>query len=367
MTSRRFLLLAATLLLARPTFAAGLEGLGPPGQLKGPSGAVKKAEASVLNSLQKMRKKGQAPLKSTTLLAAFARENARKAATGETDGAAIPKLIEKRRLAPFGYIFRFAAGKNAREVAAVLRKDKAFREALRGEFSNVGIGVFEVPTEEPYLQTMVLLTKNIDPKAGQPGLSRADTDPVMRRAAETIRRDCYETQLKKNPNLRGDILAELVIGATGAVTSATLRKKLGVELFDVCALAKLNQLRFPKPYKAKPVTLRSPFRFTPPHGEKVIGVLEPTRIRATFATKASEFRACQEKRRKELAGKKLRGKILLDITVSPTGNIKSLDVKTDSVGDSQLSQCALDIVRGLQFPAPKFGGDASFEFPLSFR
>lgn len=362
----RFLFAVVALFAFEPgAYSAGLGLQGPPGTLKG-AAPPSEAERRIQKIVRDLRK-GMDELKSDPLLVGFARDHATKAARGELDASAVPGLIERQKLAPFGYMFRFIAGKNAKELGRLIRRDKALTKAIRGDFTKYGVGIFEVPNDDPFLQMMILLAKERDPNAGQPGLSRTQTEPEIRRAAEKLRKECYEELLADNPNLRGDILAEMVIGADGSVTSTTLRKKLGDPRFDLCATNALNQLRFPKPYKGVPVTLRNPFRFAPAHGDQVIGVLEQSQVRATFARKAAELRQCQSARRKELAGKKLRGTILLDVVVAPDGSLKKVDVKTDSVGDSKLQACALEHIRSLQFPAPKYGADATFEFPLSFR
>ena len=75
------------------------------------------------------------------------------------------------------------------------------RAFISGDFSKVGIGAFWVPVAEPYFQIGVILARVPDPRGGQPGLSRSETDPVMHRALPRIT-ECYDKALKTRDPIR---------------------------------------------------------------------------------------------------------------------------------------------------------------------
>lgn len=355
-------------LLATPgvSRAQGLEGLGPPGGLNRVSPEAAKIETELLIHINREYRKEAPPLRVDETLRGFARAQAERVARGQANASELPKLIESRKLAPFGYYFQLIYGENAQQLYAAIKKDRELRQSLSGDFARVGVGGFLAPAEEPFFQVMLLLAKDMDPRAGQPGLSKAQTDPVMDAAANQMRANCYDLELQRNPNFGGQALFEIRIDPTGQVDSAELLKGVEPNRFDPCILAVVYGLRFPEPYGDKPVTLRHPVRFTPPQGGKILGLLTDGQVRSTFARAAPEFRKCYNDRLKQLMGKKLKGRIVLSLDISKQGNVENVDLVDDTTLDLPLQNCVTAIASRLRFPEPKYGGPTTVSFPLDF-
>ncbi len=346
--------------------AQGLEGLGPPGGLNKVSPETAKVESELLSHVNTTYRKGKTALRADNTLRGFARAQAERVARGQANAGELPKLIDSRKLAPFGYYFQLIYGESAQQLFAAIKKDRELREALGGEFARVGIGGFFAPAEEPFFQVMLLLAKDRDPRAGQPGLSKSQTDPVMNGAANAMRASCYDLELQRNPNFSGQVLFEIRIGPRGHVDSAKLLRGIDKTRFDPCVLSVVNGLQFPEPYKNIPVTLRHPIRFSPPQGGKVVGLLTDGQVRSTFARAAPEFRKCYNARLKQLMGKKLKGRMLLSVDVSKTGDVTHVDLVDDTTLDIPLQNCVTATAAKLRFPEPKYGGPTTVSFPLDF-
>ncbi|MEM6730772.1 MAG: AgmX/PglI C-terminal domain-containing protein [Myxococcota bacterium] len=347
--------------------AQGLKGLGPPGGLKSVTPPeVLSLETALLGSINTRYRKKMSSLRNDERLRGFSRAQAQRAAKGEVRADAVPGLIKSRNLAPFGFYYQFVFGADEAEVLKAVRKDRGLSKALGEDYARIGIGAFLAPAEKPFFQVMFLLAKDIDPRAGQPGLSKAQTDPVMDAATESMRRDCYDLELQDNPNFKGQALFEVRIGAAGTVEEAKLLRGVEEDRFDPCILALVNQLTFPKPYKGIPVTLRHPVRFRPPQGDKILGKLSDGQVRSTFARAGLEFRGCYNRRLEKLKGKKLKGRLELSVDVSKTGKVASVDIVKDTTLDLKLQNCVTAIVLKLRFPEPKFGGPVNVSFPLDF-
>ncbi|MEM6532732.1 MAG: TonB family protein [Myxococcota bacterium] len=364
--TKRCGILLGLLALSSSASAQGLKGLGPPGGLSDATPEVLALEIGVLADLNAQFRKGKAALRMDEKLRGFARANAGRAARGELKADAIPGLIESRRLAPFGFYFQFVFGANRRELIAAVRKDRELSRSVAGDFKRVGVGAFYAPAEKPFYQVMLFLAKDIDPRAGQPGLSKAETDPVMETGVERMKSECYDPKLADNPNFKGRALFELVIDGDGGVATQKLLRGLRDELFDGCLLNVVAELRFPKPYKGVPVTLRHPVVFRPPQGDEVIGKLNDGQVRATFAGAALDFRKCYNARTEKLKGRKLKGTILVSVDVTPKGNVSAVDVVENSTRDNPLEDCVVTRIKKLRFPQPKFGGPVTVDFPLDF-
>ncbi|MEO0811444.1 MAG: TonB family protein [Myxococcota bacterium] len=362
----RLALSIAVLTSTFPAYAQGLTGLGPPGGLSKVPPEVTRMENALLGKINTIYRKKTSELRADTKLRGFARAQAERAARGQSKASELPALIESRKLAPFGYYFQFVFGETEAKLLKAIEKDRALAKSLSGEFSRIGIGAFLAPAETPFFQVMLLLAKDLDPRAGQPGLSKAQTDPVMNQAAKTMKDSCYDLALRKNPNLRGQVLFELRIGPRGHVDSAKLLRGVEADQFDPCVLSVVQTLRFPEPYKGVPVTLRHPIQFNPPQGTKIVGLLTDGQVRSTFARVAPNFRKCLNDRLEQLMSKKLKGRIELEVDVSKTGNVTKVKIVDDTTLDEPLQRCVTSLVEKLRFPEPKYGGPTTVRFPIDF-
>lgn len=63
---------------------------------------------------------------------------------------------------------------------------------------------------------------------------------------------------------------------------------------------------------------------------------------------------------------KAKGKITVDFTISPAGNVGSLKVSGDTVGNKGLGDCVLKTFNALIFPKPKDGKTVEVSYPFQF-
>jgi len=343
-------------------------GLPPPGSNTVLSAPPKTLafEMEVLKTINALRAgKGLVPLTMDERLRQFCRQQAEYSASGDPAARTALDRVQKQRLGPDGFFLQNTFGKAAADVVKALRVDKTTEAALAGEYARAGIGAVWVEAKPPAFQVTLLVVNDPDPMTGKPGLSNAQTDPVMAAAAKRMTGECYNPALAKNPNLRGDLLFQIVITGDGSVERANLLKSMDDEAVEACAVKVVEALRFPAPYKGKPVTLHHPVRFTPPQGDVQVGRLRPSEIESTFATTAADFRACYDVAAKA-GNPKLKGSLIVAAHVGADGGVMSTSIKEDKIHTPALTDCVLTRVHDLRFPRPEFDGELDVEFPLSF-
>ncbi|HSI04152.1 MAG: AgmX/PglI C-terminal domain-containing protein [Myxococcota bacterium] len=286
----------------------------------------------------------------------FARRYAQLAATQQAAAQQIETDLKQQKLAPRGYRYQYAAGNDPVAIVKQIKIDFDLP-------AKAGIGAYLVPAKEPYYQVLVLLVLEPDPMEGKVGLTPAQTDPVMKQAAERIKSNCYDLALKRNPNLMGELVLQVVIADKGEVKEVKTLQGLEAE-FDTCAAIQVRSLRFPEPYKGKPVTLNHPMRFTPPQGEKFIGWLSQAQIDATFGSASQDFRACYDKERKQKPS--LAGTLGLSIDVNAGGGVDNVVVTSNETGSATLSGCVVKRAYDLHFPPPRYNAGLTLTYPLRF-
>ncbi len=92
-----------------------------------------------------------------------------------------------------------------------------------------------------------------------------DSDAIARVVRARIRmvQDCYERELKRNPQLSGKIEIEFTIGENGTVEDARVsNNRMGSDGVGACIVGRIRRWRFPRP-KGGSVTVNYPFIFTP--------------------------------------------------------------------------------------------------------
>ena len=106
-------------------------------------------------------------------------------------------------------------------------------------------------------------------------ISSCSTSPVHKIDKEGIRstfstntvplRNCYEGQLKENPNFEGKVMLEFNIGPKGKVMSSKVdldKSSLKNDDLHKCLLKELNTLTFPAPQTSKEVNVIYPLTFS---------------------------------------------------------------------------------------------------------
>lgn len=92
-----------------------------------------------------------------------------------------------------------------------------------------------------------------------------DSGAVARVVQSRMRmvQDCYNRELKRDPNLAGKIEIEFTIGEDGSITDARVSSnQMGSDAVATCIVGRIRRWRFPKPDGGS-VTVNFPFIFTP--------------------------------------------------------------------------------------------------------
>ncbi len=99
--------------------------------------------------------------------------------------------------------------------------------------------------------------------APSPYRSNASLMAVIQRYAAGIQ-FCYESELNRQPGLRGKLVVALTVSAAGDVSEATVTQNtLASSKIAACALAQIRQWKFP-PVAGGSTSFQTPFVFTPP-------------------------------------------------------------------------------------------------------
>ncbi|MBC7792553.1 MAG: AgmX/PglI C-terminal domain-containing protein [Clostridia bacterium] len=317
-------------------------------------------ENKVLEGLNKGR--GESATKPVfvmdTALREFARKYAKTAATDPKAASELDHEVKEQKLALRGYRYQFVAGSDAAAVAKEVKLDSDVP-------ARAGVGAFAVNNKgQSYYQVVVIIVMDPDPMEGKTGLTPAQTDPVMNDAVTRVKRTCYDVALGRNPNLKGDMVVQMTIGDTGAVSAAKVLQGLGDSEMDICAATIAKGLKFPAPYKGKAVTLNHPMRFVPPQGDKVIGYLSRAQLDAAFQTASTDLRTCYDRERTN--NPKLGGELIFTIDIAGTGDVLASKVTKNDTNSTSLAGCVGARIGSLHFPPPRYNAPLTIDYPLSF-
>ncbi len=274
-----------------------------------------------------------------------------------------PKLKE-------GFTTLLFAVKNEKELMAKLVKQKNYERFLAADIAALGIAGIKLDAEPPFWQILIIGGKEVplDPCNGQPGLSEAQVAGT-KRSIESRITACYNKAIETgDPNISGKITYSLEVAPTGAIAVKNLifaSEDLKAEVLP-CIEGLMKGLKFPKPCGNKPVKILSfGWDFTPPHGtSKRLGRLSNALITSAIQRKRPQMQRCYEKELKR--NKKLQGKIVLHFALEPSGKIKELSLKEDSIKSPAVTTCVLQEAGKVLFQAPKYNGEVEFDFPLEF-
>ena len=103
-------------------------------------------------------------------------------------------------------------------------------------------------------------------RASAPGVNRTNASllATIQRYAAGIQ-FCYESELAREPGLRGKIVVAITVSASGEVTDASVvQNTFGANRIAGCALAQIRQWKFP-PIASGATSFQTPFVFTPPN------------------------------------------------------------------------------------------------------
>ena len=107
-----------------------------------------------------------------------------------------------------------------------------------------------------------------DPSAhgSAPGVNRTNASllATIQRYAAGIQ-FCYESELAKEPGLRGKLVIAITVSAGGEVTEASVvQNTFGANRIASCALSQIRRWKFP-PIASGATSFQTPFVFTPPN------------------------------------------------------------------------------------------------------
>lgn len=99
----------------------------------------------------------------------------------------------------------------------------------------------------------------------------------------------------------------------------------------------------------------------PPGGE---GELEASAVIAAINRRMGAITRCYERRL--MSNPSLGGRINFGWTITPSGSVSGLRVRSSSLGDTQVASCVAGVLRGIRFPQPR-GGSVQISYPFIFR
>lgn len=104
-------------------------------------------------------------------------------------------------------------------------------------------------------------------QAKKPAMGAVDKEAVRRTIRDHLKqiRECYETELKKTPDLAGKIVLKWEVNDKGRVISTGVQSDLPKKSeVGACILAKIETWIFPAPQKGQTVHIVYPFVFAGP-------------------------------------------------------------------------------------------------------
>lgn len=99
-------------------------------------------------------------------------------------------------------------------------------------------------------------------------------------------------------------------------------------------------------------------------GAKIGGSLSQEDVLRVINSNINAIQACYE--RALMSNPTLSGRIAMDWTVSSSGTVKDVRVRSSTMGNPQVADCMSEKIKRWKFPRPK-GGEAQITFPFLFR
>jgi hypothetical protein len=90
-------------------------------------------------------------------------------------------------------------------------------------------------------------------------------------------------------------------------------------------------------------------------------------IRKIVADHRKPVRECYQKARQEL--KDLQGDLVIHFVLDPRGKIKAIEVNQErsTLKSSAVGDCAISVLKGIEFPPSSRGMDTSVNYPYNFK
>ncbi len=100
-----------------------------------------------------------------------------------------------------------------------------------------------------------------------------------------------------------------------------------------------------------------------PQETVVLGSMDPKLIRDILMQYISQFRYCYQKELEK--GESVSGQVIMDFTINQSGNVKNEKITGDAI-PSHVKGCVAGVLRDIQFPSPKGGGNVGVKQPFNF-
>jgi len=190
------------------------------------------------------------------------------------------------------------------------------------------------------------MTKNLEA-----GVDRAS---LMKRAAEGLLRESPCTEIAMATVGKPPVAIALRIAANGEVVEI-IRVTHGPErkaLAD-CYIAQLKAHRFVRANGNAAVEIEL---------ELPSGALDKDVIRRVVREHIGDVRACYSTGLER--DPKLTGRVSIQFTIGPTGEVSLAVVQESSVKDPEVGRCITDAVKAWKFPEPEGGGNVVVTYPF---
>lgn len=104
-----------------------------------------------------------------------------------------------------------------------------------------------------------------------------------------------------------------------------------------------------------------------PEETVVLGSIDPGVIRQILMDHIAQFRFCyQSELEASAAPDTMSGMVSLNFSISSTGNVAKTNVGGSKSITPKVKNCVAGVLRGIQFPSPKGGGQVEVKQPMSF-
>jgi hypothetical protein len=176
---------------------------------------------------------------------------------------------------------------------------------------------------------------------------------------------CYESALKKDDKLQGDLAIELDTKASGAVEAVRIKHSVSPEL-DACAQRQAQGWTYPW-IKTPTTAIQENYHLSfGGDGQPRVAFSGPgmdrEQIRSTVKSHLPEVRSCYERALKYKPA--LAGKLVLEWEVLGSGTVNNIVVREPL--DPTVDKCVVDRLAKWKFPQPPNNIVAKVVYPFIF-
>jgi hypothetical protein len=187
-------------------------------------------------------------------------------------------------------------------------------------------------------------------------------------------RRCYDAALAKDQALRGSVTVRFTIKANGQASAGSVVGQPTLKDRDTgrCIAASFSSLHFPRPTKGTAkVTIDialnpgdAPMRGSDdPAVEPGPGSIDMQAFQAVTANNGVSIIQCYQQGLARVPG--LWGRMALRLDLDPNGAVRDAVESESTFPDSQTTQCVIDALKKIQYPAPT-SGDLRVIVPIRF-